>query len=60
VYVGNSPLDIEVVYKGMLPTAEDYRKLTRKYMEKGKIVTDIPDDFEIRRYVLSQLRELEV
>jgi len=49
-------------YIGLLdrsePPSSDYKPLLKKYMENGKIIVDLPDVHEIRRYVLEQLSEL--
>ena len=42
------------------PDGSEPRMLLRKYMEGGRIVEDLPGVEEIRRYVLSQLEDVDV
>jgi nicotinate phosphoribosyltransferase len=42
------------------PDGSTARPLMRKYMEGGKIVESMPDEDEIRQYVLKQLEKVEL
>ena len=50
-------------YIGLLersnPPSNEYKPLLKKYIENGKILVESPPIYEIRRYVLEQLKEVE-
>jgi nicotinate phosphoribosyltransferase len=57
VYIKNSPTDIIIGYEGG-EKPKGLRKLTSQKMKKGRITSPIPNDSEIRKYVLTQIQDL--
>ncbi|MBO8131170.1 MAG: nicotinate phosphoribosyltransferase [Candidatus Marinimicrobia bacterium] len=60
VYIGNNPLDLSVYPSDSDNIEKNLTKLNIEYIRDGRIVHSVPDDFEIRKYVLKQISELEL
>ncbi len=57
IFIGKNPTDLKICLKKSKKPSE-YRKITRNYMEQGKITATFPGNEEIRNYVLSQIKDL--
>ncbi len=59
VYLGGHPLDL-VTHFSYGEKPKNYRKLTQKYIQRGAIKPTLPDDGKIKKYVESQIKQLEI